>query len=1025
MLTTGVNTFTGTDKNDLFEAPILTLNAKDNIDGGAGTDVMNVTQNDAVTNTTVIKDVETINFTALGDVAVDMAKITGVDELNTTGSTGKISVTNASKVMALGFNGTTTNIIDTKFTAGALSGKSDELVVNMNSAKGVDSKVNAGFESATINVSGTDNTLTSFTAPGVTKITIAGSGNLNIADNGLVGVTDVTVTNTAALKTGDMGGLKSFTATANTTGVSGITATTTADPYSADVLKGASTGLAVLLGSGADNINVVDASATNKSTTVDLGANNDMLTYAKGNAGGKSFIFGKDGDDSIKLTGANGFKTTDYIDGGAGTDTLVLDSTKANDLTLNAIENITLTGAGTATTTINTNSGALAVDAQLAGGNAVNIAGLTAGSTVKTSAATAGDTFIAGAVTVAFKAAEATSTLDIAGGMDGDLATTNITNVTANLGAASNSTSGKTVATTGATDLTINATGAFGNTGGTIASTDNKLKNVTIVGQDAITTAAMTSAGLENVTVTAAKVATIGSLFTAVKLDSVNVTSSTDGIVAGIIGAAAGTGVLDVTMSAVKAITQTGAIDSVKIGNIDATSTTSTVTVGAIGSSAKEIGDITLSAKGNLGVGLIGHATAAATSVGTISMTSTDGKIELSETNSINVKDETGLTVNLDAKTTIGNNGVSAPGVIANTTGDVTAAVAGAAAANVNFTSGKGVVNLKATNTGGLSSTVINAGTVGAGETSTIFLGDVKSTVTAGNAIVVKGIVDTINVTGGTGKDTVTFTTATIKNGNITLGDTQATTDLDKVDFTGLAITGTKGLAMNFSSSDLVFSEGSANTSSVATDKVVTYDAAKIADSTTAADTAVVADGQTFTLSGVESVVGSVGADYIVSSGTGMTIAGGAGDDILVAGAGQDTLTGGAGADTFVFAAGTSGLTAATIDKITDFIVADDSLKVGEAGSVTGATTNFAVVASDTYADLAAVITAANTALSSTLAAGTAATQAYASILVAGAGGFTSATSYVAIDNNHDGAADQLIELVGNITQLTAADFIA
>ena len=30
-----------------------------------------------------------------------------------------------------------------------------------------------------------------------------------------------------------------------------------------------------------------------------------------------------------------------------------------------------------------------------------------------------------------------------------------------------------------------------------------------------------------------------------------------------------------------------------------------------------------------------------------------------------------------------------------------------------------------------------------------------------------------------------------------------------------------------------------------------------------------------------------------------------------------------------------------------------------------------------------------------------------------------------AIDNNHDGAADQLIELVGNTTALTIADFIA
>lgn len=48
-----------------------------------------------------------------------------------------------------------------------------------------------------------------------------------------------------------------------------------------------------------------------------------------------------------------------------------------------------------------------------------------------------------------------------------------------------------------------------------------------------------------------------------------------------------------------------------------------------------------------------------------------------------------------------------------------------------------------------------------------------------------------------------------------------------------------------------------------------------------------------------------------------------AGADILVGGAGVDVLTGGGGADTFVFRTGDSGASAATADRITDFMAGD------------------------------------------------------------------------------------------------------
>ena len=59
------------------------------------------------------------------------------------------------------------------------------------------------------------------------------------------------------------------------------------------------------------------------------------------------------------------------------------------------------------------------------------------------------------------------------------------------------------------------------------------------------------------------------------------------------------------------------------------------------------------------------------------------------------------------------------------------------------------------------------------------------------------------------------------------------------------------------------------------------------------------------------------------------TITGGKGNDILTGGTGKDTLTGGAGKDTFFFH---SALSAANSDKITDFSVVDDTIRLENEG---------------------------------------------------------------------------------------------
>lgn len=67
----------------------------------------------------------------------------------------------------------------------------------------------------------------------------------------------------------------------------------------------------------------------------------------------------------------------------------------------------------------------------------------------------------------------------------------------------------------------------------------------------------------------------------------------------------------------------------------------------------------------------------------------------------------------------------------------------------------------------------------------------------------------------------------------------------------------------------------------------------------------------------------------ILSGGLGNdTISGGAGNDLIAGGVGNDVLTGGAGNDVFVFS---TYLTVAGVDRITDFSVADDTIRLEDA----------------------------------------------------------------------------------------------
>jgi len=184
-------------------------------------------------------------------------------------------------------------------------------------------------------------------------------------------------------------------------------------------------------------------------------------------------------------------------------------------------------------------------------------------------------------------------------------------------------------------------------------------------------------------------------------------------------------------------------------------------------------------------------------------------------------------------------------------------------------------------------------------------------------------------------------------------------------------------------------------------------------------------------------------------SGGADTIIGTAGANVITGGAAADSLTGGAGADTFVYAArsdagsyaGTD-VSAANIERITDFAAGGtDDIQLGlgtnafgAALTFTGATTMTVspaiTLATADYANLAAVMTAVETASAGT--ASTAATaQAIVFTVVADAttgGDFDSlaAGTYLAINDDTAAwaATDTIINITGATGVVGAGDFV-
>lgn len=956
-LTTGVDTLTGSKVNDTFTADVLTLGADTITDSSTtDSDTLNVMTNSSIANTTTITNVENINITSLGTTTVDMTNISGVKVFTTKDSTGGITVNNAdSATMALGFSGATNNTVTVNYDAGTLSGITDNLSMSVSSAKNVTVDVDAGFETASLAISGTANTITSITAPG-TSLTISGDGDATFAADALVGTSSVTVTNTAALKFGAISttDVATFTATANTGGITGSTALVGTNIYSTDDIDGATTGLTMMLGSGNDNLKVTEAAAATKTNTIKLGAGNDILHLTNAGAGA-TYVFGEAGDDTIKVDSV-ALETTDLISGGEGTDTLVLTGNLVHNLVLLGVENINLDGTTGAKTTVSSSDTAVAFNVKVADNDEVDLAGLTAGSTVAVNALATTTGAAAAAkiqqVDIAFAQTEASSTIDFNTAVDLTNATTaittsNITAVTLDFAEIVGAAAAGLLDVSAATSLTINSAKdiAFDD----ISAGTEKLQTITITAQDKVTfEEILNDQALTAITITAVDNIDMGAgakfVEDADTLTTVSLTSSAGSVSIGEIGDNAG-------------VTS----DSDNLTSVILSGAT-TVTAGII--EADIIGDVTMTAAN--GLLTVAEITSAA-AMGTVSLTSTLGGIKI-DTGDIVAADTTGITVNATAKTYINVTGAAAGAKadVTNTDGDITSTLSGAAAATIDFTAGtinttakSGSVTLTASNTGGITTTVTNNEMVGNG-LSTITLSALNASTV--NSVTLLGYSAVTNVTGSIGADTVVnsaggdalATDSTNSNDTYSLGSgtdtlSYATSTHGADSGTSAAGKITDGYAMNFTSSTITFDftpvTGATNITTLAAGKVAQYDSTAVSSTSTTAGN-IVAGGETDTVSGIEVIIGSAQNDYIAVANTGMTVAGGLGADKIVLNSGEDDVV------------MTSGL---TIDTISSFTTGSDDIQL-DLSEIETAGAGFAGITLDIIGGLGTSVAAGDTA---------------------------------------------------------------
>lgn len=278
VLTADKTSYTGTAGNDTFNSDVLTLTNDTVINGGNGVDTLNATLL-AGTVAPTLNSVEKVFVEALGAVSVDASAFTGVQELWTRDSVGKLTVNGlTSAATVIGIKNTEQDV-EVNYATSAIQGNTT-VTVALDGAAGntVTLKPDSGSTTNVVNnvvlnsIGGVANELKA--------ISLQGNGAANDAARTLTvtGTQDLTIENALqaeinVINAGNMKGDLTLTAVGNADGLlfNGATMTGAAN---ITVDNGVDNGAVIRTGSGDDTIKFDDLA---DAKLVNGGAGNDTL----------------------------------------------------------------------------------------------------------------------------------------------------------------------------------------------------------------------------------------------------------------------------------------------------------------------------------------------------------------------------------------------------------------------------------------------------------------------------------------------------------------------------------------------------------------------------------------------------------------------------------------------------------------------------------------------------------------------------------------------------------------------------
>ena len=331
-LTTGTDTLIGSASDNVINAPAGTLTVGDTIDGGAGTDTLNVSTTGTVPAVT-IKNIEVLTVLATPNpVTWDLSGVTGLTTINSVNNAAGagLTVSNVANVVNASMQNTNSGLSITYATA-AVSGTSDASTLTLSKVGAGATFTGSGVETLTINSKDGANVLASLTDTGLTKLVITGDQALTIGTDNGTGATPTATIGSTTIGTVDASAATGAISISTGNGVGGATGNTTKVGVTVTAPTASTGTLALTTGTQKDTVTLGAGNAT-----VVLGAGDDTLTSGTGT----NTITPGTGNDTITLS--TGTDTIRFNEAGA---------TNADTVTGFATKSVIALGLGSAQTT--------------------------------------------------------------------------------------------------------------------------------------------------------------------------------------------------------------------------------------------------------------------------------------------------------------------------------------------------------------------------------------------------------------------------------------------------------------------------------------------------------------------------------------------------------------------------------------------------------------------------------------------------------------------------------------------------